>query len=195
MANRVSKRPGPKSLFPGKRRAPVSLTLTPKHHKKVDDNMRRLGLTRADLIGLLIEKFADIVTLPGNEQKYESLRDALSVLGGRLAVEGNLDFCVAARNRGGDCGCDLIGALSNTRPLGAAGENDEGNAARTQVLLVADAPIGGEQHVEGCVLRSLQERTVVEPVPALGLCGMNGVLSKRADQPLGRTVVKEDEHR
>jgi hypothetical protein len=24
---------------------------------------------------------------------------------------------------------------------------------------------------------------------------MNGVLSKRADQPLGRTVVKEDEHR
>lgn len=88
MANRASKRPGPKSLFSGKRRAPVSLTLTPKHHKKIDDNTRRLGLTRADLIGLLIEKYADIVALPGKESKYESLCDALSVLGGRLERRG-----------------------------------------------------------------------------------------------------------
>jgi len=83
MANRLSK-PGPKSLFRGKRRAPVSLTLTPAHHNKVKANTRRLGVTRADLVGLLIEKFSDVVSLPGKEQKYERLRDALSVLGGRL---------------------------------------------------------------------------------------------------------------
>lgn len=52
---------GPVSLFRGKIRAPVSITLTPEHHYKVDRNMRRLGLTRADLIGLLIEKYADDV--------------------------------------------------------------------------------------------------------------------------------------
>jgi hypothetical protein len=66
----------------------VSLTLTPKHHKKVEENMRRLGLTRADLIGLLIDKFAEVVALPGKDQKYERLRDALSVLGGRLERRG-----------------------------------------------------------------------------------------------------------
>lgn len=88
MANKVSKRPGPKTLFPGKRRAPVSLTLTPAHHDKVKENMRRLRLTRAELVGLLIEKFAGTVTLPDKERKYESLRDALGILGGRLERRG-----------------------------------------------------------------------------------------------------------
>jgi hypothetical protein len=55
--------PGQVSLFRGKVRAPVSITLTPDHHLKVRRNMRRLGLTRADLIGLLIEKFADTVKI------------------------------------------------------------------------------------------------------------------------------------
>lgn len=32
-------------------------------------------------------------------------------------------------------------------------------------------------------------------VPALGLCGVDGVPRKRADQPLWRPVVKEDGHR
>ena len=84
MASRRSKRPGPKSLFQGKRRAPVSLTLTPAHHSKVKENTVRLNLTRADLIGLLIERFADVVPLPGKDPKYGKLRDAVSVLGGRL---------------------------------------------------------------------------------------------------------------
>ena len=55
--------PGQVSLFRGKVRAPVSLTLTPEHHLKVEKNMARLGLTRADFIGLLIEKYADTVRL------------------------------------------------------------------------------------------------------------------------------------
>lgn len=84
MSEKVKKRPGPVSLFPGKRRAPVSLTLTPGHHKKVENNMRRLGITRADLIGLLIEKYADSVMVPGKERTYERLRDAVTALGGML---------------------------------------------------------------------------------------------------------------
>lgn len=55
---------GPVSLFRGKIRAPVSITLTPEHHYKADRNVRRLGLTRSDLIGLLIENYADVVQLP-----------------------------------------------------------------------------------------------------------------------------------
>jgi hypothetical protein len=84
MPNRPSKRPGPKSLFRGKRRAPVSVTLTPEHHSKVKESTRRLGLTRSDLFALLIERFADVVPSPGKDQKYGRLCDAVSVMGGRL---------------------------------------------------------------------------------------------------------------
>jgi hypothetical protein len=56
-------RPGRIALFRDKDRRPVSLTLTRAHHLKVRRAVRRLGLTRADVIGLLIEKFADVVTL------------------------------------------------------------------------------------------------------------------------------------
>ena len=55
--------PGKASLFRNKVRAPVSITLTHEHHAKVRKNMKRLGLTRADLLGLLIEKHADTVKL------------------------------------------------------------------------------------------------------------------------------------
>ena len=59
------KMPGAASLFRGKvRNSPVTVTLTPDHHTKVKRNMRRLGLTRADLIALLIDKHADTVTMP-----------------------------------------------------------------------------------------------------------------------------------
>ncbi|MDO8795382.1 MAG: hypothetical protein Q7J25_12255 [Vicinamibacterales bacterium] len=56
--------PGQKSLFRDKVRAPVSITLTREHHRKAKIAMRRLGLTRADLIGLLIDQYADKVQLP-----------------------------------------------------------------------------------------------------------------------------------
>jgi len=41
----------------------MSITLTKEHHVKARRAMRRLGLTRADLIALLIERYADVVTL------------------------------------------------------------------------------------------------------------------------------------
>ena len=54
---------GPVSLFRGKVRKPVSITLTPGHHDLVKTNTARLSLTRSDFIGLLIEKHADTVTI------------------------------------------------------------------------------------------------------------------------------------
>ena len=57
--------PGRKSLFRNKIRNPVSITLTSFHHAKIERAKIRLGLTRADLIGLLIEKYADTVTIAG----------------------------------------------------------------------------------------------------------------------------------
>jgi hypothetical protein len=55
--------PGQVSLFRGKVRMPISVTLTPEHRDKAGKAAKRLGLSRADLIGLLIEKYADTVKL------------------------------------------------------------------------------------------------------------------------------------
>lgn len=50
--------PGPVSLFRKKIRKPVTLTLTEDHHTKVNSAMKRVELTRADTIGVLIELYA-----------------------------------------------------------------------------------------------------------------------------------------
>ena len=113
----------------------------------------------------------------------------------RLRLERDLDLGVTARNRGRSCRRDSLAVLSNARPLGAARENDEGDTARAQVLLVPDAPVGREQNIEAGLFCGLQERPVAESIPALGLSGVDGVPGQRADQPFGRAVVKEDEHR
>lgn len=55
---------GPTSLFRGKVRAPVSITLTKAHHRLLDDAQARLGLSRSDVIGLLVECFASSVRVP-----------------------------------------------------------------------------------------------------------------------------------
>jgi hypothetical protein len=57
-------RPGPVALFRGKTRQVVSITLTPRHRALVEDAMRRLVLTRSDLIGLLIHRYCATVTIP-----------------------------------------------------------------------------------------------------------------------------------
>jgi hypothetical protein len=55
-------RTGPKSLFRGKGRVPISVKLTDEHLEACARNVARLGLTRSDLIALLIERHADTVT-------------------------------------------------------------------------------------------------------------------------------------
>ena len=53
------------SLFRGKIRGkPLSVTLTPRHWALLDDAAARLVLTRADVIGLLLHRYANSVTLP-----------------------------------------------------------------------------------------------------------------------------------
>jgi hypothetical protein len=54
---------GPNTLFRGKQRMPISVKLTQEHLAACARNAARLGLTRSDLIALLIEKFADTVVL------------------------------------------------------------------------------------------------------------------------------------
>jgi hypothetical protein len=55
---------GPPALFRHKVRQPVTLTLTRKHHAKLKGAMERLELSRSDVIGLLIDQFADVVRIP-----------------------------------------------------------------------------------------------------------------------------------
>ena len=70
-------------MFRGKIRKPVSLTLTPEHHRKVTKRRGELGLSRADFIGLLIDKYADAVTTE-YVSAYARLRHAVDALGGNL---------------------------------------------------------------------------------------------------------------
>ena len=70
-AKRRGAKPGKASLFRGKVRAPVSLTLTPHHHEMVNRNKLRLGLSRSDFIALLIDRYADVVEL-GLRERLEN---------------------------------------------------------------------------------------------------------------------------
>jgi hypothetical protein len=101
-----------------------------------------------------------------------------------LLSNGVLNSGVATRNRGGHCCRDLFGVLSNERPLGAAG-NDEGNATCAQVLLVTDAPVGREKNIEAGLFCGLQKGAITERIPALGLCGVDGVPGSALINPLG----------
>ena len=83
MAKKTVNRTGPPSLFHRKIRRPVTLTLNAAHHRKVKAATERLDLTRADLIALLIDKYADNVTTD-YPAAYTRLRDAVAALGGSL---------------------------------------------------------------------------------------------------------------
>jgi hypothetical protein len=113
----------------------------------------------------------------------------------KLAVEGNLDLGVTARGRGSNGGSNAVGMLPDAGPPGATRQNDEGDAAHSQVLLVADSTVGRDQQLEPRLLGGGQERAIAECVPALCLRRVDRVAGQRADQPLRRAVVKEDEHR
>jgi hypothetical protein len=65
MSHRIRTRPriGRPSLFRHKLRAPVSITLSRRHHAKVKRATRRLKITRSDLFALLVDRFADSVKI------------------------------------------------------------------------------------------------------------------------------------
>ena len=56
---------GPASLFRRKlREKPVSVTFSQRHHRLLKDAQERLGLSRSDVLGLLVECFASSVRIP-----------------------------------------------------------------------------------------------------------------------------------
>jgi hypothetical protein len=56
---------GPASLFRRKiREEPVSVTFTRKHHRMLKEAQERLGLSRSDVIALLVDQFAPVVRVP-----------------------------------------------------------------------------------------------------------------------------------
>jgi hypothetical protein len=57
---------GPDALFRRKIRQPVSITLTKGHHVKLRAAMERLDLSRSDVIGLLIDLYADALRIPAD---------------------------------------------------------------------------------------------------------------------------------
>jgi hypothetical protein len=66
---------GRPSLFRDKIRSlPVSFTASLRHHRKIQRAMKRLGLSRADVLSLLIERHADTVALPAAEPKPNTRR-------------------------------------------------------------------------------------------------------------------------
>src|SRR5262245_56908251 len=70
-------------MFRGKVRKPVSITLTPEHHKRVEEARSRLGgITRAELIALLTGRQAG--TVEKVPRHYGSLVAAVEALGGSL---------------------------------------------------------------------------------------------------------------
>lgn len=58
---------GPASLFRRKvREKPVSATFTRRHHAKLNAAAKRLNLTRADVLGLLVDLYADVLRIPAD---------------------------------------------------------------------------------------------------------------------------------
>jgi len=74
MRSKRGKLSGPPSLFRGKVRAPVSITLTQDHHDRVKAAMKRLDLTRSDVIALLIELRADSL-MPYDVDRFKGADD------------------------------------------------------------------------------------------------------------------------
>lgn len=60
-----AKRSGPATLYPGKvRDAPITFTAQEDQHTKLTRATKRLGITRADVLCLLIDQHADTVAVP-----------------------------------------------------------------------------------------------------------------------------------
>jgi hypothetical protein len=60
------------SLFRGKVRGkPLTVTLTPLHWRLLDEAAARLVLTRADVVALLLHRYARTVEIPSSKNLVE----------------------------------------------------------------------------------------------------------------------------
>ena len=62
----------------------------------------------------------------------------------------------------------ISGSLAPDEPPSALAKNDDRYSSPGQILLVPDVPIGGEEHIESCVFRGVQQLAVSEGIPAMG---------------------------
>ena len=60
---------GPRTLYPDKVRVPVSIEMTAAIHAQVAAACARLGISRPDLVGLLIDRYAGDVELTPRERQ------------------------------------------------------------------------------------------------------------------------------
>jgi len=79
--------------------------------------------------------------LPDNFHPGGTLTTVVSARA-RFRLKGNLDLQVTARCCGSNGDGDPVGMFANAGPLGAARQNDKGDATRLNFLLISDAPVG-----------------------------------------------------
>ena len=108
-------------------------------------------------------------------------------------ANGNVDQGVAS-------GCSVVHRSNNgfqrtaDQAPAAVAENYDRELAALQLLLKTQVFVSGEEHVESGFFRNLQELTVGQRVPSLGLGFLDGVPLQRTSNSSGRAVIKQDEH-
>ena len=83
---------------------------------------------------------------------------------------------------------------SHAGPSRRAGADYQSDFSPNKVLLIAYPPVSCEQKINRRFLRGVEQRAVGKPIPPLGLRRNDRVPGKRAAEPFGRPVVKENEH-
>jgi hypothetical protein len=87
------------------------------------------------------------------------LPESLSFLFRTRVVERNFNFGVASGSCSFDGGCYATKMLSQNVPCGIP-DNDNGDAKALQVLLVADALVGGQKNIEARFLGIGEKLTI-----------------------------------
>lgn len=110
-------------------------------------------------------------------------------------LERDVHFGVAAGCGGVHARGDAFKMQLHERPSGRPGQNDKGDLAARQILLVADSLIRGEQEINGRILGYVQQIAVGQPIPTSGSGRDYRVAAKSSCNAPRRSVVKQNEHR
>jgi hypothetical protein len=77
----------------------------------------------------------------------------------------------------------------------ALSENNNGDSATCQILLIAEIFVGGHEDIEPCGLRLVQEITITQFLPAAGAgFGYGVVADEVASQSARCSVIEQNEH-
>ena len=79
------------------------------------------------------------------------------------------------------------------RPLGSSeGYNRKRSALK--VLLKPQVLIGGDKHLEACLLQLVQQRSIGQSVPSAGFCFFDVVFREEAGEPSRCSVIEKYTH-